>query len=330
MTSSVPIISMVLSANTLKEDVWKAWENDPENANIIYAYALKAAIAECSSSADKPKKSNIFFVCRTSGNVDFVLACMDGPLGPYPVFIYTSPSVSLDTIRSGFESLVTMMIDQRLQKRVFAVFSAEAITKCFVQVWTDRTGIKPVEKPYYEALLSTCEKPQDQEPKTKTPDGKKPASHNIRPATEKDIETVGRLCEIFAKDSAPYTLDDTRAAQEATYLVKESKLWILEANVDGDSPQIACIVAVTRDTPSVSAITKVFTDPDWQQRGYAALLVHRVCKELLSIEKKKSIVLYVGHKLEYARKVYSKVGFNDVSRWLEVGFDREKVTLGYW
>ena len=63
---------------------------------------------------------------------------------------------------------------------------------------------------------------------------------------------------------------------------------------------------------------------------------------LLKDQGREAVVLFVGCENRAAR-VYRRVGFqgldtivngcsavDNVDRWLEVGFDRKKVTLGHW
>jgi ribosomal protein S18 acetylase RimI-like enzyme len=61
---------------------------------------------------------------------------------------------------------------------------------------------------------------------------------------------------------------------------------------------------------------------------------------LLQDKGREAVVLFVGCENRAAR-VYRRVGFqgldtivdgsvDNVNRWLEVGFDRNKVTLGHW
>ena len=62
---------------------------------------------------------------------------------------------------------------------------------------------------------------------------------------------------------------------------------------------------------------------------------------LLQDKGREAVVLFVGCDNPAAR-VYRRVGFqgldtiidgtavDNVNRWLEVGFDRKKVTLGHW
>lgn len=58
------------------------------------------------------------------------------------------------------------------------------------------------------------------------------------------------------------------------------------------------------------------------------------------LSTKDSVALYVAHDNGPAAQVYHRVGFvgldtskppvEGVDSWLEVGFDRAKVTLGHW
>lgn len=61
---------------------------------------------------------------------------------------------------------------------------------------------------------------------------------------------------------------------------------------------------------------------------------------LLQDKGREAVVLFVGCENRAAR-VYRRVGFqgldtivncfiDNVDRWLEVGFERKKVTLGHW
>lgn len=46
--------------------------------------------------------------------------------------------------------------------------------------------------------------------------------------------------------------------------------------------EVACLVATTRESENVTAVTKVFTAEHWRGRGCAARLLHRVCEEWVS------------------------------------------------
>ncbi len=79
------------------------------------------------------------------------------------------------------------------------------------------------------------------------------------------------------------------AIKEATLLTRERQLWVHEISRVGYTPEIASIVAVTRSSDTVSAITKVYTSQNWRARGCALRLVRHVTAQyvylLLSISK---------------------------------------------
>jgi len=88
----------------------------------------------------------------------------------------------------------------------------------------------------------------------------------------------------------------------------------------------------------VSAITKVYTCPNWRRQGFAEHLVRSVTRRLLLDCGKESVVLYVGHE-NSARRVYHRVGFvglsgnpeerpEDVEDALELGF--VGTNRGHW
>lgn len=134
-------------------------------------------------------------------------------------------------------------------------------------------------------------------------------------------------------------LSEEGAYKEAAYLTANKQLWVHESKQNGKT-SIASIVAVTRETESVSAITKVYTNPEHRRRGCAERLVREVCHRLLRKPGKESVVLYVADTNPAAEKVYHRVGFAgltsdsrpvpDVATWLELGFDQSAVQLGHW
>jgi predicted GNAT family acetyltransferase len=151
--------------------------------------------------------------------------------------------------------------------------------------------------------------------------------------------------------------------QEAEYLIRHGLVWAYLM----DDGILSTIVAVTRSSSHVAAITKVYTAPQSRRRGCADHLVAHVCEQLvqrisplfhqiLTVAAparscptssrqfkagKSHVVLFVGHTLSAAR-VYNRVGFigvgtpkgkhcvqdPNVERWLELGF--EGTHIGHW
>lgn len=69
------------------------------------------------------------------------------------------------------------------------------------------------------------------------------------------------------------------ATREGLYLIQNELVWVHEIQ-QGDQglPEIACIVAFTRNTEKVATISKVVTSQKFRRRGCAERLVNRVCK----------------------------------------------------
>jgi predicted GNAT family acetyltransferase len=85
--------------------------------------------------------------------------------------------------------------------------------------------------------------------------------------------------DIF-RGQPPYLLDDQAAKQEAESLITDRKVWVhMIKKGDDEGWHIACLVATTRESDNVTAITKVYTAEVWRGMGCAARLMHRVCQE---------------------------------------------------
>lgn len=74
-------------------------------------------------------------------------------------------------------------------------------------------------------------------------------------------------------------MSEADAEAEAQLLVRNGQLWVHEIQLPDGKSDIASIVAVTRESDSVAAITKVMTSTKWRQKGCAERLVRRVCKQ---------------------------------------------------
>ena len=62
-------------------------------------------------------------------------------------------------------------------------------------------------------------------------------------------------------------------------LIAGRQLWVHEVRQQGRKPELASIVAVTRTSETVAAITKVYTNPRWRKRGCAERLTRKVTKQ---------------------------------------------------
>lgn len=328
------------SAIDLPQLVWETFRSHQCDANIMYPQAEQCRDRERRGESSR----SIWITCTTaersdSPTIDFVLSFTEGPLGQYPVFIFTTLPHNehhRESTRRRLRAMARLLAQNVRPERVFSVFAPEQITRTFASLWTEETGIGLDANPaYYAAKFSHCTARSFRPRQQSVLPG---VSYDLRLARDEDAVRCAELCYGFAEESEPFVLTAEGALKEAKLLISKSQLWVHEISEAGMAPEIASIVAVTRTSESVAAITKVYTNPRWRQRRCAERLVRRVCKHLL--KSKEKVVLYVAHNNPAAAKVYDRVGFlglgptssavPEVSSWLELGFDRNLVTLGHW
>ncbi|KAM5530598.1 hypothetical protein V8D89_015606 [Ganoderma adspersum] len=335
-------ISVTFQARDLPSEVWASFHENPHASNIMFAHASKAA--KLSSTAPPNTAENVWIVLwdtrdRTSSpSVTFVLSCTTGPLGPYPVFIYTPlSSVSLQSV--GIHPRL-LAVARALKiavppERVFSVFAVDSVASTFADIWTAETGIPLATHPqYYHASLMCCDANLLRVRLLAELPG---AEVVLRRAVSTDIPNVSRLCHAFAAGSEPFVLSNEKTVREAAIMIQNNQLWVHEVKASGRDAEIASIVATTRTTDTVAAVTKVFTNPKWRSRGCAERLLRYVCQQLL--KEKAAVILYVAHDNPAALSVYRNVGFVGFTAyskgrmdesWKELGFDRSRVELGHW
>lgn len=352
-------------------------ESRAKESNIVYAHAYKLACQLRSGAASSIAPGQFWITChsrqgRTTA-LELVLSCTEGSLGTYPIFIYShrpvpksSSRMFLSHLHACISAVIKTLSGVTPPQRVFSVFSLAPITQIFAEKWTALFGglYPTVETPWYAATSSYCTADtfRGLSPSSRSgADGRtmNPPGHVMRKATLNDLDQCAALCEAFAKTGPPYELSSSQAIKEAEGMIRANQLWVYElpsdsqncSNMESVSTRtaIATIVAVTRSTPTVSAITKVYTDTAYRSRGCAERLVAHVTNELLTgsshgrpvdartqvTSKQHAVTLFVGHTLD-ATRVYRRVGFvgldgskqDGVEDWLELGFNG--ATLGHW
>ncbi|KAH9846848.1 hypothetical protein C2E23DRAFT_743196 [Lenzites betulinus] len=339
---SAPIYLVLRHPAEFPAYVMETLHGDPLGSNIIYAHAMKVACARGTSRTAHPPSSDIWIVCCTAGpspTVQFILSCTDGPIGSYPIFIYTPlPSNLLVAgfIQPRIRSIVDILRHNVAPERVFSIFALDPLADTFAAIWTATTHIYQAPQPiYYHAKLMLCTKATFK-PGEQT--GSTQLLEDFRPAIDADAPQVAALCHGFAAASEPFVLSEEMARREAFLLIQGGHVWVHTVQESNKAPEITSIVAATRNTATVSAITKVYTNPNCRSRGYAERLVRYVCDMYVLLETKDTVVLYVAHTNPAAAKMYGRVGFigfssagnGSVDSWKEVGFDREMVQLGHW
>lgn len=343
-------------------------EGRGKESNIVYAHAYKLASQLRAKDGASVASGQFWITCHSRQNgattLELVLSCTEGPLGPYPIFIYSHrPTARLCTtaatlhLKSCVSALARSLHNLVPPSRVFSVFSITSVTNIFATEWSTLIqGIYPVtSSPWYEALSSYCT--------IETLRGSKgedtlPPGHVMRRATMDDLDQCAALCDEFARTGPPYELNISQARKEAEGMIQANQLWVYQLPTNQQTrstsdTSISTILAVTRSTPTVSAITKVYTTPAYRSRGCAERLVFHVTNDILrqppkkrggcprvdahvlAMQKQHAVVLFVGHTLD-ATRVYRRVGFvgldgsknQGAEDWLELGF--EGANLGHW
>ncbi|KAG1828080.1 hypothetical protein EV424DRAFT_1536850 [Suillus variegatus] len=301
----------------ISEAGWNALHSNAARANLVLPHAEKVfGRQKFTPKIDATEQLWLAYSQPGTSEISLMLSCTEGPLGKYPLFIIPTIPIADFTpelIESSTEALCSALLDEPgfRKERVFSVFSVETITEAFALTWERLTGIGRIEKPYYSAFFSP------------------------RLAVEQDADEIAKLCRDFAAPPDPFTLSEEKAGKEARLLIANKSVWVLEIKKRNEKPEIATIVAATRKSEGIATISKVYTPKKWRGKGCAEILVRHACIELL--EKYKEIVLYVGVELGSAKTVYGRVGFQGLDdesplseRWLEIGFDQDKVELGHW
>jgi len=180
-------------------------------ANIILAHAEKLRAQEQSGtlapgqfwitawSASPAVPSSTTTSASRRSHLDFVLACTEGHMGTYPLFLFstheivTLPEQWLDQCMHQLAQKLVTLVDPA---RVFSFFGQERAVQMFCGHWSNLTGFRPVSQPYYEASSTYCT------PETFASSRPEPeAGHVMRKAVPSDLDQVARLCQEFADDS---------------------------------------------------------------------------------------------------------------------------------
>ncbi|KIO17348.1 hypothetical protein M407DRAFT_85086 [Tulasnella calospora MUT 4182] len=273
---------------------------------------------------------------RQPARLDMVLSCTTGPIGKYPVFLYSNvpdDDMTSEWIVPRIELLVKRLRCCLSTKRVFSVFGPVPLTRAFVSAWVDSTEAMPVEDPYYAAKHTYCTRATLSQETSAIPVG-----HELRLADMSDLHRGTELCYGFAAGSEPFVLSIEDATKEARGYIANRQMYVYNiVDERTGAVETASIVCVTRTSQNVSAITKVYTNPMHRGKKCAEKLVRFVSHTLLTEGKKSSVVLFVAHDNLAAEKVYDRVGFQGlcgkprpegVSDWVEIGF--ENTEIGHW
>lgn len=363
ISTTHPFTATYSRATDIPAYIWDGLKSNEWYTNTVLPHLNKRRAEE--NERYPARQGEFWITCCTPGSpstVDLVLSCTDGPVDKYPIFIasiHPHARLTQDFLEERIDILVEALAKVVSPSRVYSVYAAEPISVKFAQVWAQRTGIQPMREPYYASKVSYCTKDTLAEPPTRQAQlHPRQGAFECRLAQDPDLDNLAALCFGFAFESVshapvspescflmlficvskpPFIHSRESAYQEARALLGRRQAWVLAAHTPNSRSHLASIVAVTRNTENVATITKVYTLPEHRGHGYAETLVRHVTKEYL--KTRQVVMLYVGHD-NPAANVYRRVGYvglgkesvqvKGVDRWMEVGFDQNKVVLGHW
>ncbi len=197
------LIEISTSASTVPEYVWDAWRAHARDSNVMLPHAENARHQESTGH----KSNGLWISCAPSTAyrapaVDFVLSCTAGSLGSYPLFIFTP--LPLDELDNDYVYPRLLALADALRtavpvERVFSVFAPETITRLFVSIWTEITGVPLAPSAeYYAAKISYCTKQSLRPRSISLLPG---VEYDLRLAMEEDTLQVAELCYGFAVES---------------------------------------------------------------------------------------------------------------------------------
>ena len=205
VAASGQFVETFTSASAISDNVWEALKAKPRDSNIILPHALKSLAEE--KSGELPVSNQVWIACSSYNprTVDLVLSCTEGPMGSYPIFIFsTRPFASLthEYLLPRLVALARKLREAVPIKRVYSVFAPEPITQLFASLWTEATGVEGyTDEPYYAAKLSYCTKRSIVNRQTIV---HADLVYDLRPAINDDILDVAELCYDFAAASVSY------------------------------------------------------------------------------------------------------------------------------
>lgn len=205
MPDSTPSLEVFVchKARDVPSFVFDALRANEVNSNVILPILLKCLEKERAGHVIKDHLwIVVYYRTLSSIEVQIVLSCTDGLTGKYPIFLFTPLPSILDrksTIYSALLSAARELSANVNPRRVFSVFGPEVLSRTFASIWTLNTKIQLAENPFYY-LCKISYLTQDTLVQRELPI---PPNHvgYLRPAVDPDLESVARLCFLFAADS---------------------------------------------------------------------------------------------------------------------------------
>ncbi|KAH7925279.1 hypothetical protein BV22DRAFT_1034175 [Leucogyrophana mollusca] len=134
------------SPSAIPLQVWETSRQHAGTADTILPHVVKAFNLERSGEAFAAARQVWITYASPYHPVEFVLSCTEGPLGAYPIFVFTPiafTELDEDYLDRSFHLLARAQHDVVGMARVFSVFLIWPVTAVFSRIWSELTGVTP-------------------------------------------------------------------------------------------------------------------------------------------------------------------------------------------
>ncbi|CAE6459875.1 unnamed protein product [Rhizoctonia solani] len=258
-----------------------------------------------------------------------------------PVFIFTPHPAS--SLTSSFLAPRIGRLVQRLAQympvaRMSRLFALYPVAEMIAEAWTAHTGVPRVPENQCNAFSTFCT--------VATFSGVPhlPDGHRVTLAGAAQILRVARIYHDFETEQALHPISYDQACQKIERMIRQGQVWVYEYPVLNTSRtrveyhDICAIAALTRHTPTVAAISSIYTLPLVRGKGIAGQLVGRICDHVFALNK--SAVLFVPQGNTTASNLLGRIGFYGMGpraalgeaaeTWREIGFAGGTRASGGW
>ncbi|GAB1526716.1 hypothetical protein RhiXN_09943 [Rhizoctonia solani] len=258
-----------------------------------------------------------------------------------PVFVFTSHPAT--TLTDSFLTPRIVRLVQRLAQyiptaRMSRLFALYPVAETIAKEWTAYTGVPRAPESQCNVFSTFCT--------VATFSGVQPlpGGHRVVLASVTQISHIARIYYDFETEQTLHPISYDQACQKVERMIHQGQIWTYERPVFDTSRtrverhDICAIAALTRHTPTVAAISSIYTLPLFRGKGIAGQLVGRVCDHVFTLNK--SAVLFVPQSNTAASNLLGRIGFYGMGpraalgeaaeTWREIGFVGGARTSGSW
>ncbi|KZT64086.1 acyl-CoA N-acyltransferase [Daedalea quercina L-15889] len=188
--------------------------------------------------------------------------------------------------------------------RIFGVIGPKALCEPFADAWGSAYGLQP-------RLVMDFSLTHVTQSTLRPPTCALGANVTLGLCTPADLDVAAAMCERATHpmdEPVPPPLDAASAFSHAKSLIEGGHLY--GARIDGI---LRSLVSITRETPGVRAVSKVYTDSKARGQGLAEALVQYAIGRVFEDQSVQSVCLFFEPSNPSAVRLYKKIGFSIAS-----------------